>query len=508
MRRFGLALAFWIGLVRGGAAQPAAATSPSPAATAPATATAVRLAAMFDTADVNALWAAKVVSLDTGGVIFERNPRLLVMPASTMKVVTLAVAAERLGWDARFETRLEATGPIEDGVLRGDLIVTGSGDPMIGRRDDLPRVLEDWACRLATLGLTRVEGRLIGDDDALPDDAFGAGWAWDDLAFGFAAPFGALQFHENSAQVVIRPGPEPGALAAIRLEPASTDLLLTGQVVTTAPEVPALVFTRRRPFSRVLDVTGRVPGTGRDYVRSVAVDNPTRAFLAALRTALAAEGIAIAGDTVDVDELAAKPPVTPRVALHVHQSPALAEIGIRLMKVSQNLIAETLMLRVGLVSDTPDVEPLVAARGGYERTLERWGVPPESLIVADGSGLSRYDYLTAEALVAVLAQMAQDPRHAGPFAATLPIMGVDGTLERRLRGTPAEGRIRAKTGTISNVRALAGYLTTASGERLAFAIVANNFKARAAAVDAVVDRALLDLLGIGKPGCCRVSDGR
>jgi D-alanyl-D-alanine carboxypeptidase/D-alanyl-D-alanine-endopeptidase (penicillin-binding protein 4) len=466
------------------------------------------LGAIFDTPEVNALRAAKVVSLDTGAVIFERNPKLLMMPASTMKLVTLAVAAERLGWDARFPTRIEATGPIEDGVLRGDLIVTGSGDPMIGLRDDLPRVLEDWACRLATLGLTRVDGRLIGDDDALPDQAFGNGWPWDDLAFGFAAPIGALQFDENSARVVITPGAEPGAPATMRLEPASADLVLTGQVRTTAADVPALVLTRRRPFSRVLEVTGSVPRSGRDYVRSVAVDNPTRTFLLALRAALAAEGIAIAGDTVDVDELAAKPALMPRLTLHVHQSPPLAEIGIRLMKVSQNLIAETLMLQIGLVSDTPDVEPLLAARGGYERTLERWGVPPESLVVADGSGLSRYDYLTADALVTVLTRMAQDPRHAGPFAATLPVMGVDGTLERRLRDTPAQGRIRAKTGTISNVRALAGYLTTAAGERLAFAIVANNFKARAAAVDAVVDRALLELVGAGKAGCCRPSAGR
>src|SRR5205085_377576 len=166
-----------------------------------------RLGAIFDTPDVNALWAAKVVSLDTGQVIFERNPRLLVMPASTMKVVTLAVAAERLGWDARFTTRLEATGPIEDGVLRGDLIVTGDGDPTIGEGEDAPHVLDQWAGRLAALGITRVEGRLIGDDDILPDQAFGSGWAWDDLAFGFAAPVGALQFHEGSAQVVIAAGP-------------------------------------------------------------------------------------------------------------------------------------------------------------------------------------------------------------------------------------------------------------------------------------------------------------
>src|SRR5688572_29921298 len=176
-----------------------------------------RLGAIFDTPDVNALWAAKVISLDTGQVIFERNARLLVMPASTMKVVTLAVAAERLGWDARFTTRLETTGSIEDGVLRGDVIVTGDGDPTIGEREDAPRVLDEWAGRLAMLGVTRIDGRLIGDDDVLPDQALGAGWAWDDLAFGYAAPIGALQFHEGSAQVLITAGPRPGTPASMRI---------------------------------------------------------------------------------------------------------------------------------------------------------------------------------------------------------------------------------------------------------------------------------------------------
>jgi D-alanyl-D-alanine carboxypeptidase/D-alanyl-D-alanine-endopeptidase (penicillin-binding protein 4) len=469
------------------AAVPSPAMRAAPAARADGLAT--RLGAIFDTDTVNALWAAKVVSLDTGAVLFERNPRLLVMPASTMKVVTLAVAAERLGWDARFTTRLETAGTIADGVLIGDLIVTGGGDPTIGEREDAPRVLDDWACRLATLGIRRIEGRLVGDDDAFPDQALGTGWAWDDLPFGFAAPIGALQYHESAAQVVITAGPRPDTPASIRLEPAGTDLAVTGQVWTTAPEVPPLVYTSRRQSSRTLEVSGTVPRTDRDYVRSVAVDNPTRVFLAALRAALVRNGIAVTGENADVDDLAVKPPAI-RTVLLTHDSPPLAEIAVRLVKTSQNLIAETLMTRIGLVSDTPDVDPMTAARGAYERTLTAWGVPPDSIIVADGSGLSRYDFVTAEALVAVLTQMARDPRHAAPFEASLPIMGVDGTLERRLKGTRLEGRVRAKTGTISNVRALAGFLTTQGGERLAFAIVANNFKARAAAVDAVADRAL------------------
>ena len=492
----GLALVLVAALGVPGAAQEPATPGP------PASGTlATRLAAILDTSGVNALWAAKIVSLDTGEVLFERHPRLLVMPASTMKVVTLAVAAERLGWDARFSTRIEATGAVEDGVLRGDLVVAGDGDPTIGERADTPRVLDEWAARLAGLGIRRIAGRLVGDDDALPDQALGTGWAWDDLAFGYATPLGALQYHEGAVQLTIAAGPRPGAPATIRVEPASTDLEITGEVSTTDADTPAAVFTRRRPFTRTLEVTGSVPRADRDYVRTVSVDNPTRGFLLALRAALGRAGIAHDGEVVDVDELTA-PPAGPRRLLFVHESPPLREIGVRLMKVSQNLIAETLLARIGLDSDVPDVDPLAAARGAYERTLATWGIAPDDVIVADGSGLSRYDYLTAEALVAVLRRMA-DPRHAAAFEPTLPIMGVDGTLERRQRGTPLQGRIRAKTGSMSNVRALAGYATTPRGERLAFAIVANNFKVRGAVIDAVVDRALTALVAGEPAGCCR-----
>jgi D-alanyl-D-alanine carboxypeptidase/D-alanyl-D-alanine-endopeptidase (penicillin-binding protein 4) len=461
-----------------------------------------QLGEIFDGDGVNALWAVKIVSLDKGDVIFERNPRLLVMPASTMKVVTLGVAAERLGWDARFTTKVEATAPIEHGVLTGDLIVTGGGDPTIGEGDEPTRVFDEWANRLALLGLTRVDGRIVGDDDAWPDQFLGNGWAWDDLAFGYAAPLGALQFHESTAQVVITAGAQPGAPATMRIEPAGTDLVLTGHVETVAPDQPALVFSRRRPFSRTLEVTGAVPRTDRDYVRTVAVDNPTRGFVAAFRDALARAGILVSGDAVDIDDLPVKP-TGPRTALLTHESPPLREIAVRLMKTSQNLIAETLLLQIGLTSDVPDPDPVVAARGAYERTLAAWGVPADALILADGSGLSRYDFTTADALVAVLSHMAKDPRHAEPFEASLPIMGVDGTLSARRREARLEGRVHAKTGSMSNVRALAGYLTTTAGERIAFAIVANNFKARSAAIDAVADRALAELLGRERPaGCC------
>src|SRR5688500_18358052 len=141
---------------------PGSAQEPAPPLPPAAGTLADRVAAIFESSGISALWAAKVVSLDSGAVIVERHPRLLVMPASTMKVVTLAVAAERFGWDARFSTRIETTGVLEDGVLRGDLVVAGDGDPTIGEREHTPHVLDDWAARLAALGVRRIAGRIVG----------------------------------------------------------------------------------------------------------------------------------------------------------------------------------------------------------------------------------------------------------------------------------------------------------------------------------------------------------
>jgi D-alanyl-D-alanine carboxypeptidase/D-alanyl-D-alanine-endopeptidase (penicillin-binding protein 4) len=495
--------------------RPAAATPPAPppraaAVSAPSTPAVDRLRAelrtTFDSPAASALWAVKVQSLDSGEVLFERDAHRLVMPASNMKIVTMAVAAERLGWDYRFPTTLETSGVIDNGVLRGDLVIVGHGDPTIsGRSGPRTAVFEHWAGKLRELGVQRIEGRLVGDDDAFDDDTPGEGWPWDDLTAGYAAAATALQFNENVTSVVVHTAGQPGERADVRIEPVFPEAMLTAEVtIGPADSTPKIVVVRD-PFGSAVTVTGTVPKAERDYVRTITVTNPTTFYLQALLDTLAAKGISVRDGAVDIDEAKAlaSPAVSGRAerrVLFTHSSPPLSEIGVPFMKVSQNLFGETLLNAVG---QQAGLEPCphtfeVACRGRavesgrkvYEQVLGGWGVPVGEFIISDGSGLSRYDYLTANLLVTVLRRMARDPRHAAPFDATLPIMGKDGTLGRRLRGTRAEGVVRAKTGTISNVRSLSGYLTTADGERLVFSIVANNFKAPSAVIDGITDQAV------------------
>jgi D-alanyl-D-alanine carboxypeptidase/D-alanyl-D-alanine-endopeptidase (penicillin-binding protein 4) len=460
-----------------------------------ATALRVDLARLFGApVFAHAFWAVRIESLRTGEVLFSLNPGIHVMPASNMKIVTLAAAAERLGWDYRFETKLVSAAPVTDGVLQGDLVVVGGGDPSLNERNGrAAAVFDAWAASLETAGIHAVAGALVADGRAFDREGLGAGWAWDDLAYGYAAPVGALEFDEGLARLTITPGAAPGDPAALALEPPESGLVVTNLVTTgAADERPSLDF-RRLPGQARLEARGTVPAGAAPLVRSVSVDDPAAYFARAARAALAARGIEIRGGAATAAErpAAADAAAGGRV-LALTQSPPLSDIATVLMKVSQNLYAETLLKALGR-----DGGPGTAERGiaAVRDVLAGWGLDPDGYVQVDGSGLSRYDYVTADLIVAILKHLYDDPRHRDPFLATLPIAGVDGTLAGRLEHTPAAGNARAKTGTLANVRALSGYVTTRDGEPLVFSIIANNFLVPASTVTQTADAAVARLAG-------------
>src|SRR5262245_12210889 len=204
------------------------------------------------------LWGVQVASLDSGRVLYSLNPRTLMMPASNMKILTLAAAAETLGWDYRFKTTLMSTAPVEDGVLKGDLIVVGGGDPTINSRGDRASALfDEWAAALKAAGITRIDGNVIGDDSAFDRRGLGQGWSWDYLQYGYAAPSGALEYNENIATLSIKAGAKAGDQAALELPP-STGLGLKHHVVTGEPGTPTTIEFERHPNDFWLDVTGSI----------------------------------------------------------------------------------------------------------------------------------------------------------------------------------------------------------------------------------------------------------
>lgn len=454
------------------------------------------LGVLLETTDARqALWAVFVKSLVSDDVLFAHQADRLMIPASTMKLITLAVAAERLGWDYRYETQLLSAGSVVDGVLRGDLIVRGSGDPTIntnaGDSDRAP-VFESWAETLGAAGITAIAGRVVGDDNRVEDAALGYGWSWDDLPYGFATPGGALQHHDNVVRLTVRPGSVANENTIIELDSPASGVRVINRVVTTWPgEETELVLKRRRDGA--LEVRGWISARASPEYQTASVENPTIFFVQGLKETLQRLGTTVSGEAMDIDDLD-----TPHTGLDegdlrvltTHRSAPLSEIATTLMTVSQNLYAETLLRTL----DEGHAEQTSAAgRNVVREVLESWGIDNTRFVIADGSGLSRYNYVTARTLVDVLQRMHTDPRHATPFRATLPVAARNGTLETRLTGTAAAGNVHAKTGSMSNVRALSGFVTSADGEPLAFAVLANNFPGPARPILAVIDR-LVDQL--------------
>lgn len=437
-----------------------------------------------------------VRSLDRDEDLYSLNPRTLLDPASAAKIVTLAAAVDRLGWSYQYETQLLSSAPIDRGVLRGNLFARGTGDPTINAPDSDEALFSMWAAELRATGIRKIDGQIVGDDNALTEcgaiDAFagvGPGWAWDDLALSFATSSGALQHRENVTTVVIEPGPRIGSRATVHLD-SSSGLELVNRVLTSNEDTEFIVTIRRLPGQSRLVINGSIPTSSSAVSRLVSVNNPTIFFVKALRQALIHNGISVTGNAVDIDDL---PPQTllasqhtPRV-LAVHRSKPLSEIAVDMMKRSQNLYAESIFRTLSLEASE---KPALGSLAIIANLLKSWGLENDQFHIADGSGLSPYTLLTAEVLVTVLDRMHSNPINQMNFEQTLPLAGHDGTLTTRMRGTPAEGNARAKTGTKTHARALAGYVWTQDGEQLAFAILANNFQVPAKEIIRVIDAAV------------------
>jgi D-alanyl-D-alanine carboxypeptidase/D-alanyl-D-alanine-endopeptidase (penicillin-binding protein 4) len=446
------------------------------------------LARIFDDPAFSRMqWAVVVQSLANGETLYSRNASKLMMPASNMKIVTLAAAAEKLGWDFTYDTTITTSAPVVDGVLRGDLVVVGSGDPTIGGRGgSATRVFEEWADRLRAAGLTGITGRIVADARAFDRETLGAGWSWDYLAAGYAAGVSALQFNESVADVAIRPGMSAGLPAVIEVRPAESGLILDTHVTTSAAGEPDLELSRLAGSNRLV-VQGTVPVGSKEVVRSATVDRPALYFARVLREVLVARGIRVGGAAAEYEDVYAVPPTEPTRLLLSQLSPPLSEFARVLMKVSQNQYAETLLRTLGARSGAGTA---IAGRAVVREVLSGWGIPEDGYVLADGSGLSRYNYVCADMLVRILSRMYSDPRHREPFMATLPVGGQDGSIARRFVGTPAAGNVRAKTGSIANVRALSGYVTAPDGEPLVFSIIANHFTVPQSSIDAATDQAI------------------
>jgi D-alanyl-D-alanine carboxypeptidase/D-alanyl-D-alanine-endopeptidase (penicillin-binding protein 4) len=439
-----------------------------------------------------------VESISAGRIIFEHNPDDPLVPASNMKLLTSAAALLVLTPDFRYETRLVTNGTVRSGILHGDLIVEGSGDPTISgyfNGDDPVRVFKDWAKQLNETGINEIRGDLVIDNSAFPENPYGEGWNMDDVMRCFCAPRDAFTFNNNCIQLEIIPSVQKGSLFQFVMEPVSDYIRLVDKLdprKATCRDMVRLQYTD----PRTLNILGsKSPGSG-TTVHYVPVRYPAQFGGFVLKETLASGGIKVAGDILcarncpNIADIAQRKNDRQLVTLAVYRSVRLAEIIKVVNKLSNNLYAEMLLFAIGRMSGktftTRD------AAGIAIEALENAGINMNAAVMADGSGLSRYNRVTPRQLARLLQVMAST-HYSAYFVESLPIMSVDGTLSRRLKGSRASGFIRAKTGTIAGVRSLSGYMTTYKNENLVFSIISNGHTSTAA-IDRMVDKIILRLL--------------
>ena len=428
----------------------------------------------------SAFWGVHIQDLSTGRVVYTRNVDKTLVPASNQKLLTTAVALDALGPDYRYETTLHFKGEIGGSVMRGDLILEGSGDPTFASKEVKGiHPLEEWAEKLAGLGVTRIEGRIIGDDNVFDDQPYAEGW---DLSFvateSFAPASSGLSARDNVVVVQIESS-RVGAQPVLTDKPAGF-LDIQNEAITSARRRGRSIRVNRKLGTESVSVKGSVP---RIYRRSVVipVSNPTKFALHTFRNYLEEAGIEVVADLTDIDDIQTSIDYKNAAPLFVYHSPPMSQILVQINKESNNFYAEQVFRTFGWGG---------SVEGGERRVrdfLKKANISRAGVAIRDGSGLSRKNMLTTETIGDLLAYMQ---RHSAweVFKNSLPRGGeAETTLDHRLRGVP----VYAKTGSLEYVRSLSGYTTTADGRLIAFSLIANNYTVPSYRIMQAMDKIVL-----------------
>jgi serine-type D-Ala-D-Ala carboxypeptidase/endopeptidase (penicillin-binding protein 4) len=434
--------------------------------------------------------------------IFLHNDKKRFIAASNMKLYTTAAALLRLTSDFTYETRVMTNGTIIDGVLKGDLIITASGDPTISgyfNNNKPMQIFEDWSNALVQKGVGRIDGDIVIDNAYFNDSPFGVGWHWDDMSYCYSTAKDAFSFNNNCIALTISPGNMIGAAAAIGMEPKTSYVAVLNNILTTGERSAINIKAEYPNNPKTIAMTGTIPLNHKRVVKYMAAKNPAEFGAFVLKETLSSKGIEVTGNIVCtrgscnlVKDLIVDSRPSSLTLLAVYRSPKLSEIIKVINKISNNLYAENLFLTIAkeIHKEGNSEEAALAVR----EILKKAGFNPEGLFMVDGSGLSRFDLITPRETAQLLSIMAQSP-YAEAFSNSLAIPGDEGTLKNRRNETSAFSlaNVRAKTGTMTHVRNLSGYITTKNGKQLAFSFLCNNFNAPGNIIDDLYNRILARL---------------
>jgi D-alanyl-D-alanine carboxypeptidase/D-alanyl-D-alanine-endopeptidase (penicillin-binding protein 4) len=478
-------------------------------------------------------WGILVVDAKSGQVLLAQNADRYFVPASNMKLFTTAFALATLGPDYRFRTTLEAQNPVSsEGKLDGSLFLVGRGDPNLSNRkfpfdakeefDGPPeKVIAELADKVVAGGVKEISGDIVGDDSYFPRERYPNGWEIDDMVWEYGAAVSAIVVDDNTVALTLTPGEKLGDKVSAEVEPATMDFVVNNLVTTSAMGVKPDLTLKREPGSNTVTVLGTLPAKSKPRKLVLAVEEPALHASAMLKRLLEERGIAVRGAARAQSVSTNSAGRSSRTVLATHLSIPLGESIKLVNKISQNLHTESLLrtsaqeacLHPSAAATpstaTPARDCTLLTSDDYAAFAAKFyadaGILTGDVVQTDGSGLSRHDLTTPRALVATLEYAAKQAWFP-VFYDSLPVAGLDGTLEDRMKNSAATMRIHAKSGSLEHVRTRSGYAELPNGRRLIFSFMSNNMGSKGHEATEALDAlsaAMIEEFGAEAAGCCK-----
>jgi D-alanyl-D-alanine carboxypeptidase/D-alanyl-D-alanine-endopeptidase (penicillin-binding protein 4) len=420
-------------------------------------------------------------------VLAEHNAHTFMIPASTMKAITTAAALKTLGNSYRFATKIAYTGKLMNGIVDGDLIIIGSGDPTIQSENfykpDSVGLMDKWAQALVAAGVKEVKGKIIGDASAWEHQVPGH-WIWADIGNYFGAVPCGLSFMDNKFKVIFNSKEAGSKVEFVKIIPESLGpkMTIVNTVIAKGTEDEAFVYGD--PFGCTKYISGRIPPNKKNFEVEAAMPDPALLCAETLLNAMKKSGIKCAGTFTSNYEK--KDTSFKSTTLYTHYSPSLEKIVQVTNITSNNLFAESLLRAMAYGSPSNGIEQI-------KKFLTAKGIETIELYMTDGSGLARADLVTTNLQAKMLGKIQSDAAIAKSFFNSLPVAGKQGSMSNIGKGTYIEGKMRAKTGYINKSRAYCGYITTSTGKELSFSVIFNNYNCTAKEAKVKIEKFLVAL---------------
>lgn len=438
-----------------------------------------------------ASWSIYAYNITQDSILYSHNNNQLLIPASTLKTITTATAYYILGKDYTYKTYLQYDGEIKEGVLHGNIYITGTGDPTFGlnrqtNKATYEAIFSQMVQYIKGNGIKKIDGNIIADASVFDDSYIPPSWTWEDMGNYYGAGVSGLNIYENYYWVYLQSPTKTGnPTKFLKTVPDIPYLSIDNQVFTAESYSGDNAYIYAAPYTDKITIRGTIPSGKRQFV--IKGSNPDPAYFCAyyLHTLLINSGFQVSGNPVTVKQLKQikRYFVKKRTIIYNKTSEPLHYIITQTNHKSVNLFAETILKTIGKhVSDTMCNDLRKAAEQYITTFWSKKGINLDGFEMVDGSGLSRLNVLTTEQQVQILSQIVKDSIHFDDFYTSLPVIGVSGTVAGMCRNKPAQGKIRAKSGSLHRVKAYTGYAKNKNNDIIAFSFIANNFTCSSARI--------------------------